>query len=75
MFLLTAENIDYVAITDEPNQPSEDATDVEREKYVNELKVWTKDNKRAWIFILGSMTDSLYLVPPSVGVENSPQIS
>jgi len=59
MFLLSGENIDYVTMTDEPNKPAQDATEEEKEVYREELKEWTKDNKKARIFILGSMTDSL----------------
>ncbi|XP_044450197.1 uncharacterized protein [Triticum aestivum] len=59
MFLLTAENIDYVSETSAPNEPAEDATDEEKQEYNDELKQWTKDNKTARVYILGSMTDSL----------------
>ncbi|KAE8784814.1 hypothetical protein D1007_41566 [Hordeum vulgare] len=59
MFLLTAENIEYVVSTAEPNKPDDDASDEEKDNYSEELKEWNKDNKRARIFILGSMSDSL----------------
>uniref|UniRef100_A0A8R7JZ37 CCHC-type domain-containing protein n=1 Tax=Triticum urartu TaxID=4572 RepID=A0A8R7JZ37_TRIUA len=59
MFLLTAENIDYVSEIPAPNEPAEDATDEEKQEYNDELKQWTKDNKTARVYILGSMTDSL----------------
>ncbi|KAE8810052.1 hypothetical protein D1007_13259 [Hordeum vulgare] len=59
MFLLTAENIEYVISTAEPNKPDDDASDEEKDNYSKELKEWNKDNKRARIFILGSMSDSL----------------
>ena len=59
MFLLTAENIEYVISTAEPNKPADDASDEEKDNYAEELKEWNKDNKKARIFILGSMSDSL----------------
>lgn len=59
MFLLTAENIEYVVMTSAPVKPADDASDDEKENYAEELGAWTKDNKKARIFILGSMTDSL----------------
>ncbi|KAE8789185.1 hypothetical protein D1007_36671 [Hordeum vulgare] len=59
MFLLTAENIEYIVSTAEPNKPDDDASDEEKDNYSEELKEWNKDNKRARIFILGSMSDSL----------------
>lgn len=58
-FLLTAENIDYVIATAEPDEPADDASDEEKENFVEEMKDWTKDNKKARVFILGSMLDSL----------------
>ncbi|KAE8769913.1 hypothetical protein D1007_58412 [Hordeum vulgare] len=59
MFLLTDENIDYVSEAGAPNEPTEDATDEEKQEYADELKQWTKDNKTARVYILGSMADSL----------------
>uniref|UniRef100_A0ACD5UQQ7 Uncharacterized protein n=1 Tax=Avena sativa TaxID=4498 RepID=A0ACD5UQQ7_AVESA len=59
MFLLTAENIEYVVMTSAPTKPAADASDDEKGNYAEELGAWTKDNKKARIFILGSMTDSL----------------
>ncbi|XP_020188850.1 uncharacterized protein [Aegilops tauschii subsp. strangulata] len=59
MFLLTAEIIDYVSENPAPNEPAEDATDEEKQEYNDELKQWTKDNKTARVYILGSLTDSL----------------
>uniref|UniRef100_A0A453IVA5 CCHC-type domain-containing protein n=1 Tax=Aegilops tauschii subsp. strangulata TaxID=200361 RepID=A0A453IVA5_AEGTS len=38
---------------------AEDATDEEKQEYNDELKQWTKDNKTARVYILGSLTDSL----------------
>ncbi|KAE8815574.1 hypothetical protein D1007_07045 [Hordeum vulgare] len=58
-FLLTAENIDYVIATAEPDEPTDDASDEEKENFVEKMKDWTKDNKKARVFILGSMSDSL----------------
>jgi hypothetical protein len=59
MFLLTAENIDYITMTPEPNEPSVDASEEERDNYEEEMKEWTTDNKKARVYILGSMSDSL----------------
>lgn len=58
-FLLTAENIDYITMTPEPNEPSVDASEEERDNYEEEMKEWTTDNKKARVYILGSMSDSL----------------
>uniref|UniRef100_A0A0D9V2E6 CCHC-type domain-containing protein n=1 Tax=Leersia perrieri TaxID=77586 RepID=A0A0D9V2E6_9ORYZ len=59
MFLLSAENIDYIIDESEPEEPGKDATIEEKEEYEENYATWTKNNKRARIFILGSMTDSL----------------
>ena len=58
-YLLTAENIDYVIDVPEPEKPNNDASNEEKRSYLLEYEAWAKDNKRARIFILGSMTDSL----------------
>jgi hypothetical protein len=42
-----------------PKEPANDADDETKEDYQEEMKEWTKDNKKARIFILGSMSDSL----------------
>ena len=59
MYLLTAENIDYVIDVPKSKKPNNDASNEEKRSYLLEYKAWAKDNKRARIFILGSMTDSL----------------
>lgn len=59
MFLLTAESIDYVIMTPEPNEPSADASEEETDNYEEEMKEWTNNNKKARVYILGSMSDSL----------------
>ena len=59
MYLLTAEYIDYVIDVPEPEKPNNNASDEEKGSYLLEYEAWAKDNKRARIFILGSMTDSL----------------
>jgi hypothetical protein len=59
MFLLTAENLDYIVGKPAPKEPANDADDETKEDYQEEMKEWTKDNKKARIFILGSMSDSL----------------
>ena len=59
MYLLTAENIDYIVMSSEPKAPGKEAPAEEKEDYAEEMETWTKDNKKARIFILGSMTDSL----------------
>ena len=59
MYLLTAENIDYVIDVPEPEKPNNDASNEEKGSYLLEYEAWAKDNKRARIFILGSMTDFL----------------
>lgn len=59
MYLLTAENIDYVIDVPEPEKPNDDATPEERKDAMVEYEAWAKDNKRARIFMLGSMIDSL----------------
>ena len=59
MFLLTAEYIDYTVGKPEPEKPAKDADDDAKAEYQEEMAEWTKDNKRARMFILGSMTDSL----------------
>uniref|UniRef100_A0A0A9DNL4 Retrovirus-related Pol polyprotein from transposon TNT 1-94 n=1 Tax=Arundo donax TaxID=35708 RepID=A0A0A9DNL4_ARUDO len=59
MFLLSAENIDYVIDQSEPEKPSNNATAEEKSNYSIEHESWAKDNKRARIFILGSMIDAL----------------
>lgn len=57
--MLSAENIDYVIDKNEPEEPEKNATVEEKENYAEEYENWTRDNKRARIFMLGSMTDSL----------------
>lgn len=37
MFLLTAENIEYVISTADPNEPADDASDEEKDNYAEEL--------------------------------------
>jgi len=59
MFLLTSENIDYIITQSKPTQPSDEAEDEEKENYREEITQWTKDNKKARVFMLGSMTNSL----------------
>jgi hypothetical protein len=59
MYLLTVENIDYVIDVPEPEKPKDDATNEENKDYLIEYESWAKDNKRARIFMLGSMTNSL----------------
>ena len=59
MYLLTAENIDYVIDVPKSKKPNNDASNEEKGSYLLEYEAWAKDNKRAHIFILGSMTDSL----------------
>lgn len=59
MYLLTAENIDYVIDVPEPEKPNNDASNEKKGSYLLEYETWAKDNKRARIFMLGSMTDSL----------------
>ena len=59
MYLLTAENIDYVIDVPKSKKPNNDASNEEKRSYLLEHEAWTKDNKRARIFMLGSMTDSL----------------
>jgi hypothetical protein len=59
MFLLTDESIDYVIMTPETNEPSADALKDEKYNYEEELKEWTNDNKKARVYILGSVSDSL----------------
>lgn len=59
MFLLTVENIDYIIGKPKPTEPANNVDDEAKEDYHEELKEWTKDNKKARIFILGSMSDAL----------------
>lgn len=59
MYLLTAENIDYVIDVPEPEKPNNDASNEKKRSYLLEYEAWAKDNKRARIFMLGSMTDTL----------------
>jgi hypothetical protein len=59
MYLLTIENIDHVIDVPEPEKPKDDATDEEKKDYLIGYESWAKDNKRARIFMLGSMTNSL----------------
>ena len=59
MYLLTAENIDYVIDVPKSKKPNNDASNEEKRSYLLEHETCAKDNKRAHIFMLGSMTDSL----------------
>jgi hypothetical protein len=51
-YLLTAENIDYVIDLHEPKEPGEDASTEEKANYMQEYESWSRDNKRARIFML-----------------------
>jgi hypothetical protein len=46
-------------MTPETNEPSVDALKDEKDNYEEELKEWTNDNKKARVYILCSMSDSL----------------
>jgi hypothetical protein len=59
MYLLVVENIDYIIDTPEPEEPKKDATPEEKSEYMLEYENWAKDNKKARVFMLGSMSDSL----------------
>ena len=59
MYLLVVENIDYITDTPEPEEPKKDATAEEKSEYMLEYENWAKDNKKARVFMLGSMSDSL----------------
>ena len=52
MYLLTAENIDYIIDVPAPKKPDKNATAEEKADYMVEYESWSKDNKKARIFML-----------------------
>jgi hypothetical protein len=58
-YLVTTENIDYVIDLPAPEKPEIDTSPEEKANYMQEYETRSRDNKRAHIFMLGSMTGSL----------------
>ena len=53
MYLLTAENIDYVIDVPKSKKPNNDASNEEKGSYLLEHEAWAKDNKKGSYIYVG----------------------